>query len=134
MSVQEILRTHPEASPGDLDALARCIQECFDCAAACTACADACLGEEDVADLVRCIRLDLDCADVCAATGTVLSRRTQPDPELVRALVQACGVACARCAEECERHAEHHEHCRACAERCRACERACREVVSNLAA
>ena len=33
----------------------------------CTACADACLGEDDVGELTRCIRLDLDCADLCAA-------------------------------------------------------------------
>ena len=131
MAVQEILRTHPQASTANLEALARCIDECFSCAAVCTACADACLGEEDVADLVRCVRLDLDCADICAATGMVLSRQTHVDAELVRGLVEACRVACMRCGDECERHAEHHDHCRVCAERCRACEQACADVLSS---
>ncbi len=133
MTVQEIIATHPRASSLDRDALARCIDECFSCAAACTSCADACLGEEEVRELTRCIRLNLDCADVCEATGRVLTRQTAFEPQLARLALEACAQGCRACGEECERHAGHHEHCRICAEACRRCEQACNDVVSTLA-
>jgi hypothetical protein len=84
--------------------------------------------------VVRCIRLCLDCSDTCIATGRVVTRQTEFEPDRARALVEACAVACAACAEECERHAHHHEHCRVCAEACRRCEAACRTLSEALAA
>jgi hypothetical protein len=132
MSVQEMIKTHPTASAVDQDALAHCIEECFNCAATCTSCADACLGEEMVQELVRCIRVNLDCADVCEATGRMLTRQTAFEPQLARQMLETCGHACRVCAEECERHAEHHEHCRVCAEACRRCEQACNDVLSTI--
>jgi hypothetical protein len=125
MTVQEMIQTHPLSTSLEQDALLRCINECFDCAATCTSCADAWLGEEDVADMVRCIRLNQDCADTCDATGRILTRQTAPDLGVLRAGTQACSVACRACREECERHAEHHEHCRVCAQACGRCEQAC---------
>jgi hypothetical protein len=125
MTVQEMIQTHPRPTSLDRDALLRCIDECFDCAATCTSCADACLGEENVVDLVRCIRLNQDCADACAATGRILTRQTAPDVGLLRAATQACAAACRACGEECERHAEHHQHCRVCAQACARCQEAC---------
>ena len=68
MTVQKLIATHPHPTSVDREALLRCIDDCFDCAATCISCADACLGEDDVRDLVRCIRLCLDCADACDAT------------------------------------------------------------------
>jgi hypothetical protein len=133
MTVQEMLTTHPRETGVDPDLLARCIEECFDCAAACTSCADACLGEPSVADLVRCIRTNLDCADVCEATGRVLTRQTAFAPELATPVLEACARACRACAAECERHAGHHEHCRVCAEACRRCEQACAELLAAVA-
>jgi hypothetical protein len=131
---QQMIETHP-AQPGiDGAVLSRCIEACHDCAQSCTACADACLGEQDVQTLVRCIRLNLDCADVCATTGNVLSRQTEFDATLARAVVQACAEACRVCGGECERHAEHMEHCRVCAESCRDCEQACNEILTAIAA
>lgn len=132
MSVEEMLKTHPQAPALDRDALTRCIQECFDCSATCTSCADACLGEQTVQKLVRCIRLNLDCADVCDAAGRVLTRQTAYDPQLARYMIEACIQACRVCGEECERHAEHHEHCRVCAEVCRRCEQTCNDVLSMI--
>jgi hypothetical protein len=122
----EILKTHP--SPGHIDrnVLARCIDACDECAGTCTACADADLAEEMVAELRRCIRLCLDCADICTATGRVLLRQTGYDAPTSKAQVEACVTVCRTCAEECERHAAMHEHCRLCAESCRTCEEACR--------
>jgi hypothetical protein len=75
----EMLNTHPWPGNVDREKLANCISECFDCAQTCTACADACLSEEDVAELRKCIRLNLDCADVCEATGRVMTRQTEYD-------------------------------------------------------
>src|SRR3954462_3269106 len=127
-----MLETHPAPTIGDLDALVRCIESCSDCAAACTSCADADLGEGDVQDLVRCIRLCLDCADVCDATGRVVTRQTEPDFGVIRPVLDACAAACRACGEECERHADPHEHCRICAGACRRCEQSCNDLLATI--
>jgi hypothetical protein len=131
---QQMVAAHPVEAFVDASVLSGCIEACYDCAQTCTACADACLGEDDVRTLVRCVRLNLDCADVCAATGSVLSRETELDAGVARAIVQACAETCRVCGEECERHAAPVEHCRVCAESCRRCEQACNQVLSVLAA
>jgi hypothetical protein len=133
MHVEEMLRTYPK-DLGDVNraAMTRCIDECFDCAQTCTACADSCLSEDTVSDLVKCIRTNLDCADLCDATGRILSRHTGYDANLTRAVLQACAMACRSCAAECDRHASMHEHCRVCAEACRRCEQACRDLLTSL--
>ena len=130
--VSELLATHPRPSEVDREALARCIAECYDCACSCTICADADLAEEDVAEMRRCARLCLDCADVCIATGRMVSRQTEYEPETARAEVESCRQSCSTCAEECERHAQHHEHCRLCAESCRRCEAACAALLEAI--
>jgi hypothetical protein len=132
MTVREIIATHPRPTSLDRDALLRCIDECFDCAATCTSCADACLGEPDVQEMVRCVRRCLDCADACDATGRIVTRQTEPDVGVLRAEVQACAVVCGACAQECEKHAAHHEHCRICAEVCRRCEQACNDLLATM--
>jgi hypothetical protein len=132
VTIREMLEAHPQPAGDGLDTRARCIDACFDCAATCTSCADADLGESDVQALVRCIRLCVDCADVCEAAGRIVTRQTTPDVGVVRATVQACVVACRACREECERHAEHHEHCRICAEVCNRCELACGDLLASL--
>ena len=85
MTVRAMLEAHPRSSVLDRDLLVRCIEECVDCAATCTSCADADLAEPDVAEMVRCIRLCLDCADTCQATGRILIRQTEPDLGVLRA-------------------------------------------------
>lgn len=132
MHVQQIISTHPDVRGQINDALIRCIEECYDCAQSCTSCADACLVEDKVTELRQCIRLNLDCADVCLATGTLGTRRTGSNEELLRAMIESCALACRLCAEECEKHAPHHEHCRLCAELCRRCEEACEGAVRTL--
>jgi uncharacterized membrane protein len=128
----EVIAAHPQPSDVDRETLLRCVAQCLDCGASCTACADASLSEGDVQDMVRCIRLCLDCADACDATGRTVTRQTAADPRVMRALVQACAAACDACAEECERHAAHHEHCRICAEVCRQCRQACDELLAAM--
>ncbi|GAB4098304.1 four-helix bundle copper-binding protein [Sinomonas halotolerans] len=133
--IEDMIGAHPErgGTPGlDREKLAACIRACFESAQACTACADACLAEDAVAELARCVRIDLDCADVCSATGNLLSRHSGEDLRMVRIAVEACRIACASCAVECEQHADHHEHCRLCAEACRRCERACAELLASM--
>jgi hypothetical protein len=130
---KEMLEAHPWPARVDRDLWARCIDECFACLQSCTACADADVAEDDVANMRRCIRLCLDCADVCVATGRVLSRQTEYVAAIARAQVSSCRELCALCAEECERHADHHEHCRLSAEQCRRCEEACAAVLDAIA-
>jgi hypothetical protein len=132
MTATEMLATYPK--PVDLDRakLAAAIDALTNCAQTCTACADACLAEDMVAELTTCIRTNLDCADVCTATARVLSRRTGYNAAVTRSVLEACLVVCHACAEECGKHATMHEHCRVCAHACRACEKACRELLATL--
>jgi hypothetical protein len=130
---EQMLRSSPNNPPVDeaaLAVLAECIEACFDCAQTCTACADACMAEKNFQELMRCIRLNLHCADVCATTGRILSR--QEAPELARAVVEACALACRLCGDECEKHGAHMAHCRVCAEACRRCEDACNRLLAAL--
>ncbi|HET7690030.1 MAG TPA: four-helix bundle copper-binding protein [Nocardioidaceae bacterium] len=129
----EMLQAYPrDLGQVDVAVLTRCIEVCVTCAQVCTACADACLSESSVADLVKCIRTDLDCADVCETTARVLSRHTEYDAQLTRALLEACIVACRSCGDECASHGGMHDHCRVCAEQCRTCEDACRALLDAL--
>lgn len=132
MSVEAILAAHPSPPIADLGVLVRCIDECGECAATCTVCADACLAEDAVRAMARCVRLCLDCVDACTGAGRILARQHDPDRATQLTALQACRTACRASAEECERHAHHHEHCRLCAEECRRCERACSELLPAL--
>jgi hypothetical protein len=127
-----LLDTYPRTFNVDAGVLAATIDALSDCAQACTACADDCLSEEMVAELVKCIRLCLDCADVCTATLRVVSRQTEYDANVTRSLLEACTVVCRSCGDECEHHAQLHAHCRVCAEACRRCEQACRELLAAM--
>ena len=127
---KEMLGTSPAGTGYDAEALAAAVDAAFDCVQACTACADACLGEDMVAELRACITTDLGCADVCDATGRVLSRQTGYNATLTRSLLEACRNACRACAEECEQHQDMHAHCRICAEACRRCEQACERLLA----
>ncbi len=130
---KQMLDTYPRSFNLDAGLLAAAIDALADCGQACDACADACLGEQDVANLVKCVRLNLDCADVCATTKRVLSRQTEYDANVTRALVQACVASCRACGDECEQHGEHGmEHCRVCAEACRRCEQACTQLLEAM--
>lgn len=132
MHAQQMIASHPQVRGNTNEVLIRCIEECFDCAQACTSCADACLAEPNVQDLRQCIRFNLDCADICLATGTVATRRTGSNEQVIRSMLEACAEACRLCGEECARHAEHMEHCRICADSCRRCEQLCRDALATV--
>lgn len=65
---QQAIEINPSPASVDTATLAERIEAYLNCARARTACADACLGEQDIQMLARCIRFDLDCADVCGTT------------------------------------------------------------------
>ena len=62
---RKMLETNPSGAIVDAAALAECIEACFDLAQACTASADACLGEDDPKAMARCIRVNVHCAEAC---------------------------------------------------------------------
>ncbi|WP_229811992.1 four-helix bundle copper-binding protein [Streptosporangium pseudovulgare] len=127
-----MIDTYPADINLDRGLIAEAVTALIDCAQACTACADACLSEQQVDQLRKCIRTDLDCADICATTARVLSRHTGYDANITRAQLQACIQACTSCKQECEHHADMHEHCRICAEACRGCAQACQRLLEAI--
>ena len=130
---EPMFRSHPHADQQRAAFYAEAIAALANCANACTACADACLGEADDLDrLRRCIRTDLDCADVCTATVRLLARQTDTPNELVHAQLHACVLACRTCAEECAAHARTHEHCRLCGDACRHCQQTCNILLGEI--
>lgn len=132
MHAREMVSTHPHVQGNTAERLLEFIEAAYDCAQTCTSCADACLAEEMVADLRQCIRLNLDCADICATAGTMASRRTGSNIEVLQATIEACAEACRRCGEECASHAEMHEHCRICADACKRCADACQAALEEV--
>ena len=128
---KEMLEAHPGPAQVDRDLLARCIDECLACLGSCTACADASVAEDDVAEMRRCIRLCLDCADVCDATWRVATRLTDGRSPSLKKVLEACLDTCRHSRKECERHAPHHEHCRICAGVCKRCEDACQALIDE---
>jgi hypothetical protein len=129
---RQLLDTYPREFNLDAQTLAATIDALSDGAQACTACADDCLREPQVAELVKCIRRCLDCADSCTATLRVTSRQTEDDANLTRPQLQACVAACSSCGGECQHHAGMHAHCRVCAEACRRCQQACTQLLTAM--
>src|SRR3546814_20501173 len=110
--MREMISSHPSVQGNTNDALISCIEECYSCAQSCTSCADACVAEEMVDQLRQCIRLNLDCADICVALGTIATRRTGTNAQVIVYTLEACADACRVCAAASERPARHHANCR----------------------
>ncbi|MES1952739.1 hypothetical protein S4A8_17856 [Salinisphaera sp. S4-8] len=131
MQAEAMLKSHPNPLSVQKQLVA-CVEACFDCAHHCTACADACLAEDNVADLRGCIRTDLDCADICNATARVLSRQTAFGESPAATQVKACRDACQKCAAHCEGHGDQNAHCARCAEACNRCVKACDDLLGEI--
>lgn len=132
--IERMIELRPEAHPVGAGALMRFLSAASDCALSCRVCAQSCLEEPSVADLVACIQLGNDCAAACeAAMMAVMRWSPGPDPRRDHAVafVDACALTCGACAEECERHGAM-DHCRVCAEACRRCERECLALADAL--
>lgn len=97
-----------------------------DCIAACNYCADECLQEEHVKEMVNCIRTDRVCAAVCTALYQIAATSYTNSADLL----QVCIRVCEECEAECAKHAHMHEHCSRCAEACRICAKVCRQFAS----
>ena len=95
-----------------------------DCAATCSYCITACLGEDNVQMLANCIRLNIDCAEMCTVTANFLARNSPH----AKHLLQECVEICNACSAACEKHA-HMDHCRQCADACRKCAASCEDMV-----
>jgi hypothetical protein len=132
MPVREMIESYPAEIKLDREPIAKAIEALMECSQACTACADACLSEDQIDSLRKCIRTDLDCADICAVTARVLSRHTGYDANITRAQLRACIQACESCGDECEQHEGTPEHCRICAETCQRCAEACRSLLDMI--
>ncbi len=130
MTVSDMIRSHPV--PSVRQGIAECITACFNCAEICTICADACLSETAVANLIDCIVLNQNCATICLATGTLLGRQSSIEPTVTRKQVIACLEVCQACAMDCERHGGKMEHCAVCAAVCRRCEETCRSLLEQI--
>lgn len=132
MGHKRIIETAPVKLAVDAATLGEAIHTFQECAAACTACADACLAEDEVEQLRNCITLDNVCAEICTATANVMSRIAYGSYDVLKAQLQACIEACRVCGDECRSHADMHEHCAACAEQCERTEQVARDLLDAL--
>lgn len=130
--LRNVFSAHPNPASDAGDEAFALVTAAAECSYVCTACADACLEEQDPAKMRKCIRLCLDCADVCALTARLISRPGEQDRAVLRAQLEACAKVCRACADECDRHAAKSDHCRVCAESCRKCADACDEMLKAL--
>jgi len=95
------------------------LDQLMKCIAACETCADSCLDEPNVKNMVNCIRLDRDCADACTLAARYVARGSAH----MNGALDLCIALCKACEKECRSHTN--DHCRTCAEACHACHTAC---------
>ena len=129
MSIAKMIASHPDVVGSLNEPLATAVRHAMFCSVICTSCADACVAEEEVAEMRQCIRLTSDCADVCAMLARLGTRRTGTNEILLQEALQLCVTACDLCAEECERH--DNDHCRRSAEMCRETSRDCKAALDT---
>lgn len=102
----QLMTTHPGPFPMDENTLIDIIDRIYECGKTCTACADACLGEDDPKAQAACITSCQNCGEVCITTARALSRVTGFNRDTIRHLVEACEQICRICADECAGHGD----------------------------
>lgn len=132
MTTLDLLAASPQRLSVEASLVAEAIDAASACAVVCTACASACLSEDDVAMMVTCVRDDLDCADLCGTTARHLARLNASAKQLTLSLLAACIEACVQCAASCGQHRDMHEHCALCEQACNRCEAACQALLDAL--
>lgn len=132
--VRRTFSTHPDPASDAGDEAFALVKAAAECTYCCTACADACLAEDDPSAMRACIRMNQDCADICQTTARLFARPGKQDPETLHAQLEACAIVCRACAAECDKHADDMKHCRVCAECCRECADACDRMKKALVA
>ena len=75
MSLEQMMKQHPEATQVDLETLVECIERSSACEAACVSCADACLSEAAYNSSLTASE-----ADLCGVTVRLLSRHSSREP------------------------------------------------------
>lgn len=103
------------------DQARECVDNCLTAAAACEWCADACAGDEEMA---QCLRLCRDVADLTTLHARLMLRDSSYSGELAA----LCATACDACAKECANHEQ--DHCQLCASVLPACAETCRAMAS----
>lgn len=54
-----------------------CIEQCYECAAACDICASSCLREDNVEMMKHCIQLDMQCAAICRPAAQFMALESE---------------------------------------------------------
>lgn len=83
-------------------------------------------------DMLRATRAALDCADIAAAAYRILSRPTDTDVGVLKAILEATATAAERCVAECGQHATHHDPCRVHSQTARRAADLCRSELHNI--
>lgn len=79
-----------------------CIEQCYECAAACDICASSCLREDNVEMMKHCIELDMQCAAICRLAAQFMALESEYSQKLCRLChCQNCARACSQCADAC---------------------------------
>lgn len=116
----------------NLDILAEAIEALLDTERTTSACAAAMVADSGVEHLRVAIRADMDTVDVCTAARTVLTRGSDSNDNVTRAVVDAAISACERSNVECGKHASHHGHCRLCSQSTANTIAVCRNLLNAL--
>lgn len=104
--------------------IAECVDNCFEAAQACEACATECIQMND-ADRERCIQLCRDTADLTSEHARFMAR----DSTFHGELASVCADACETCADECSKFDG--QVIDACAEACRKAAETCRSMAAS---
>ena len=99
-----------------------CVENCFEAAATCEWCADACAGHGE--EMAECIRLCRDVADQTTLHARFMAR----DSDYSSRLAEDCADLCQECADECSQH--DHDHCQLCADVLEKCAESCRSMAA----
>ena len=109
------------------DAMQRCIEHCFSCAATCVETIAHCLTLGGPHAEAGHIGLMQTCAEICTVSGNAMLRRLDAHAVSCR----ACAEICSLCARDCERLSGDDEAMRRCAEACRACAETCAAMAAG---
>ncbi|MCT2713923.1 four-helix bundle copper-binding protein, partial [Salmonella enterica] len=67
-----------------------CIEQCYECAAACDICASSCLREDNVEMMKHCIELDMQCAAICRLAAQFMALESEYSQKLCRLCADIC--------------------------------------------
>jgi hypothetical protein len=104
----------------------KCIEDCLNCYAVCTATISHCLEMGGTHADLNHIRLMLDCAKICQTSADFMLRGSNNHLKTC----QICAKICEMCAKDCERLAQGDQHMQACTDACRKCAQSCQQMIT----